>query len=67
MPMVRRRTFCLSPPPRQNPIVVGALWLIGVDAHAKGIQNVFDLDPPFGAGTSENGYDESAFDVKERF
>jgi len=25
------------------------------------------LDPPFGAGTSENGYDESAFDIKERF
>jgi len=29
--------------------------------------NVFDLDPPFGAGTFENGYDESTFDIKGRF
>jgi hypothetical protein len=25
------------------------------------------LDPPFGAGTFENGYEEATFDIKGRF
>ena len=32
-----------------------------------GMNNIFDLDPPFVAAASENGYDESAFDIKGRF
>jgi hypothetical protein len=32
-----------------------------------GLQNVFDLDPPFVAGSSENGYDESIATIKGRF
>jgi iron complex outermembrane recepter protein len=32
-----------------------------------GVNNIFDLDPPFGAGAFENGYDESTFDIKGRF
>jgi outer membrane receptor protein involved in Fe transport len=32
-----------------------------------GIQNVFDEDPPFVAGASENGYDESLATIKGRF
>jgi hypothetical protein len=34
-----------------------------------GMINVFDLDPPFGAGQFENGYNESAsdLDLKGRF
>ena len=32
-----------------------------------GMQNVFDLDPPFVAGAGENGYDESLATIKGRF
>ncbi len=32
-----------------------------------GMQNVFDEDPPFVAGSSENGYDESLATIKGRF
>jgi outer membrane receptor protein involved in Fe transport len=32
-----------------------------------GMQNVFDEDPPFVAGTAENGYDESLATIKGRF
>jgi iron complex outermembrane receptor protein len=32
-----------------------------------GIQNVLDADPPFAAGSFENGYDESLFTIKGRF
>jgi hypothetical protein len=34
---------------------------------ALGMQNVFDSDPPFVAGASENGYDESLATIKGRF
>src|SRR5438874_2073317 len=32
-----------------------------------GIQNVLDEDPPFAAGSTENGYDESLATIKGRF
>ena len=32
-----------------------------------GIQNVLDEDPPFAAGSFENGYDESLATIKGRF
>src|SRR6266481_2091449 len=32
-----------------------------------GMQNVFDQDPPFVAGSGENGYDESLATIKGRF
>jgi iron complex outermembrane recepter protein len=32
-----------------------------------GMQNVFDSDPPFVAGSAENGYDESLATIKGRF
>ena len=32
-----------------------------------GMTNVMDLDPPFVANSAENGYDESAADIKGRF
>jgi iron complex outermembrane receptor protein len=32
-----------------------------------GMQNVFDFDPPFVAGSFENGYDESLTTIKGRF
>ena len=32
-----------------------------------GLQNVFDEDPPFVAGSFENGYDESLTTIKGRF
>ena len=31
------------------------------------MQNVFDADPPFVAGSFENGYDESIATIKGRF
>jgi hypothetical protein len=31
------------------------------------IQNVLDEDPPFAAGSFENGYDESLATIKGRF
>jgi hypothetical protein len=44
----------------------------GVRGEAKatislGIQNVLDEDPPFAAGSFENGYDESLVTIKGRF
>jgi len=41
-------------------------WLSGTTV-TLGMNNIFDLDPPFVAATFENGYDESAFDIKGRF
>jgi len=41
-------------------------WLNGTTITA-GMNNIFDLNPPFGAGVFENGYDESTFDIKGRF
>jgi iron complex outermembrane receptor protein len=41
-------------------------WLNGTTI-TLGMNNVFDLDPPFVAGAFENGYDESTFDIKGRF
>jgi outer membrane receptor protein involved in Fe transport len=32
-----------------------------------GMQNVLDADPPFVAGSGENGYDESLATIKGRF
>jgi hypothetical protein len=34
---------------------------------ALGLQNVLDADPPFVAGSFENGYDESLATIKGRF
>jgi len=31
------------------------------------MQNAFDSDPPFVAGSFENNYDESTADVRSRF
>jgi iron complex outermembrane receptor protein len=31
------------------------------------MNNIFDLDPPFVAGSFVNGYDASTFDIKGRF
>jgi hypothetical protein len=41
-------------------------WLNGTTI-TLGMNNIFDLDPPFVAAAFENGYDESAFDIKGRF
>jgi len=41
-------------------------WLNNVTVSA-GLQNVFDEDPPFVAGSFENGYDESLTTIKGRF
>jgi iron complex outermembrane receptor protein len=41
-------------------------WLNGTTITA-GMNNIFDLDPPFAASASENGYVESTFDIKGRF
>jgi hypothetical protein len=41
-------------------------WLNGTTITA-GMINIFDLDPPFTAGTFENGHDESSFNIKGRF
>jgi iron complex outermembrane receptor protein len=41
-------------------------WLNGTTVTV-GMNNIFDLDPPFVAGTFENGYDEATFDIKGRF
>jgi iron complex outermembrane recepter protein len=41
-------------------------WLNGTTVTV-GMNNIFDLDPPFVAGAIENGYDESIFDIKGRF
>ena len=41
-------------------------WLNGTTV-TLGMQNVFDSDPPFVAGSFENNYDESLADVRGRF
>ncbi len=41
-------------------------WLNNVSVSA-GLQNVIDEDPPFVAGSFENGYDESLTTIKGRF
>jgi hypothetical protein len=41
-------------------------WLNGT-TFTVGMQNVFDSDPPFVAGTFENNYDESLATIKGRF
>jgi iron complex outermembrane recepter protein len=41
-------------------------WLNGTTITV-GMQNVFDEDPPFVAGSFENNYDESLADVRGRF
>ena len=41
-------------------------WLNGTTI-TLGMQNVFDSDPPFVAGSFENNYDESIADVRGRF
>jgi iron complex outermembrane recepter protein len=41
-------------------------WLNGTTI-TLGMNNIFDLDPPFAAGAFENGYEESTFDIKGRF
>ena len=41
-------------------------WLNGTTLSA-GMNNIFDSDPPFVAVASENGYDESTFNIKGRF
>ena len=41
-------------------------WLNNVTVSA-GLQNVIDEDPPFVAGSFENGYDESLTTIKGRF
>jgi TonB dependent receptor len=41
-------------------------WLNGTTITA-GMNNIFDLDPPFSAAAFENGYIESTFDIKGRF
>src|SRR5262245_50145789 len=42
-------------------------WWLNNTTITLGIQNVFDFDPPFVAGSFENGYDESLTTIKGRF
>jgi hypothetical protein len=42
-------------------------WWFNNTTISLGMQNVFDSDPPFVAGASENGYDESLATIKGRF
>jgi outer membrane receptor protein involved in Fe transport len=42
-------------------------WWLNNTTISLGIQNVFDEDPPFVAGSFENGYDESLATIKGRF
>jgi hypothetical protein len=41
-------------------------WLDGTKVTV-GVNNVFDLDPPFVSAAGENGYDESAANIRGRF
>ena len=53
--------------PSAMPHLVGwRAWLNGTKV-TLGVNNVFDLDPPFVAAAGENGYDESAADIRGRF
>ena len=42
-------------------------WWLNNTTITLGMQNVFDFDPPFVAGSFENGYDESLATIKGRF
>jgi hypothetical protein len=42
-------------------------WWLNNTTVTLGIQNVGDFDPPFVAGSFENGYDESVANIKGRF
>jgi outer membrane receptor protein involved in Fe transport len=42
-------------------------WWLNNTTITLGMQNVFDTDPPFVAGSFENGYDESLATIKGRF
>jgi outer membrane receptor protein involved in Fe transport len=42
-------------------------WWLNNMTITLGMQNVFDEDPPFVAGSFENGYDESVATIKGRF
>jgi outer membrane receptor protein involved in Fe transport len=42
-------------------------WWLNNTTISLGMQNVFDSDPPFVAGSFENGYDESLATIKGRF
>ena len=42
-------------------------WWLNNTTITLGMQNVFDSDPPFAAGSFENGYDESLATIKGRF
>ena len=42
-------------------------WWFNNTTVTLGMQNVFDFDPPFVAGSFENGYDESLNTIKGRF
>ena len=42
-------------------------WWLNNTTITLGMQNVFDEDPPFVAGSFENGYDESLTTIKGRF
>jgi hypothetical protein len=42
-------------------------WWLNNTTVTLGMQNVFDEDPPFVAGSFENGYDESLTTIKGRF
>ncbi len=42
-------------------------WWLNNTTVSLGMQNVFDEDPPFVAGSFENGYDESLTTIKGRF
>jgi iron complex outermembrane recepter protein len=42
-------------------------WWLNNTTVTLGMQNVFDYDPPFVAGSFENGYDESLTTIKGRF
>src|SRR5438874_2617102 len=45
----------------------GWRWWLNNTTISLGIQNVLDADPPFAAGSFENGYDESLATIKGRF
>jgi hypothetical protein len=42
-------------------------WWLNNTTVTLGMQNVLDADPPFVAGSFENGYDESIATIKGRF
>jgi outer membrane receptor protein involved in Fe transport len=45
----------------------GWRWWLNNTTISLGVQNVLDTDPPFAAGSFENGYDESIATIKGRF